>query len=96
MPFCEVSKYQPGRFSEGISIFYKQYGHGDIKVLLIIGKFVCLNCHPSVHRNADLLYLVSKCILKVACNLEEWSKHFRSVLGFPFFRIPFKIARNRL
>lgn len=37
MPFCEVSKYQPGRFSEGISIFYKQYGHGDIKVLLIIG-----------------------------------------------------------
>lgn len=37
MPFCEVGKYQPGRFSEGISIFYQQYGHGDIKVLFIIG-----------------------------------------------------------
>lgn len=37
MPFCEVSKYQPGRFSEGIRIFYQQYGHGDIKVLFIIG-----------------------------------------------------------
>eukprot|EP01018_Ginkgo_biloba_P023158 Gb_22974 [translate_table: standard] len=37
MPFCEVNNYQQGIFSEGIKIFYEQYGHGDIKVLLIIG-----------------------------------------------------------
>ena len=42
MPFCNVSKTQNGDGIEeqnlnGIKIFYRRYGHGSIKVLLIIG-----------------------------------------------------------
>ncbi|XP_042480439.1 putative aminoacrylate hydrolase RutD isoform X2 [Macadamia integrifolia] len=38
MPFCDVSKYQEGGGgSNGIKIFYRTYGHGTIKVLLITG-----------------------------------------------------------
>ncbi|KAK9144032.1 hypothetical protein Syun_013432 [Stephania yunnanensis] len=47
MPFCEVSKYQNqttttnnnnnNNNNNGIQIFYRTYGHGSTKVLLIIG-----------------------------------------------------------
>ncbi|KAJ4956409.1 hypothetical protein NE237_013192 [Protea cynaroides] len=38
MPFCDVSKYQDGgEGNNGIKIFYRNYGHGPTKVLLIIG-----------------------------------------------------------
>ncbi|XP_043716061.1 putative aminoacrylate hydrolase RutD [Telopea speciosissima] len=40
MPFCDVSKYQEGGgggTNYGIKIFYRNYGHGTTKVLLIIG-----------------------------------------------------------
>nr|XP_043617800.1 putative aminoacrylate hydrolase RutD [Erigeron canadensis] len=40
MPFCEVGKYQTGNDSiinNGIKIFYRTYGAGPIKVLMIIG-----------------------------------------------------------
>ncbi|KAF8380010.1 hypothetical protein HHK36_027479 [Tetracentron sinense] len=37
MPFCDVSKYQNGGGNNGTKIFYRTYGHGTSKVLLIIG-----------------------------------------------------------
>ncbi|KAL5998899.1 hypothetical protein ACLOJK_009847 [Asimina triloba] len=41
MPFCNTSKPGPGEASSaadnGIKIFYRKYGHGKTKVLLIIG-----------------------------------------------------------
>lgn len=40
MPFCDVGRYQSGSdggSNNGIKIFYRTYGHGPIKVLLIIG-----------------------------------------------------------
>lgn len=40
MPFCEVSKYQTGPEAlrnNGIKIFYRTFGRGPIKVLMIIG-----------------------------------------------------------
>ncbi|KAK9292807.1 hypothetical protein L1049_020787 [Liquidambar formosana] len=40
MPFCNVSSHQngvDGGGANGIKIFYRTYGHGPIKVLLIIG-----------------------------------------------------------
>ncbi|MQL89889.1 hypothetical protein Taro_022488 [Colocasia esculenta] len=41
MPFCDVSKYEEGversETGHGIKIFYRRYGHGSTKVLLIIG-----------------------------------------------------------
>ncbi|XP_042505881.1 putative aminoacrylate hydrolase RutD [Macadamia integrifolia] len=38
MPFCDVSKYRDGGGgNNGIKIFYRTYGHGTTKVLLIIG-----------------------------------------------------------
>lgn len=41
MPFCNVSSYQNGDGDEsninGTNIFYRTYGHGPVKVLLIIG-----------------------------------------------------------
>jgi len=50
MPFCEVAKHQTSlddavdaassssSNNKGIKIFYKTYGHGPTKVLLIIGN----------------------------------------------------------
>ncbi|KAK1275674.1 hypothetical protein QJS04_geneDACA022488 [Acorus gramineus] len=37
MPFCDVGKYQKGKENNGVKIFYRRYGHGSTKVLLIIG-----------------------------------------------------------
>lgn len=40
MPFCEVSKYQNGvdaTGNNGTKIFYRTYGQGPVKILLIIG-----------------------------------------------------------
>ncbi|XP_010266578.1 PREDICTED: uncharacterized protein LOC104604050 isoform X2 [Nelumbo nucifera] len=37
MPFCDVNKYQGGGGNNGVKIFYRTYGHGTTKVLLIIG-----------------------------------------------------------
>ncbi|KAL1813715.1 hypothetical protein ACET3Z_023780 [Daucus carota] len=40
MPYCEVGKYQntaEAAGNNGIKIFYETYGHGPVKVLLIIG-----------------------------------------------------------
>jgi hypothetical protein len=37
MPYCEVGRYQSGDKSEGIRLFYRRYGRGATKVLLIIG-----------------------------------------------------------
>ncbi|CAL5344160.1 unnamed protein product [Camellia sinensis] len=40
MPFCYVASYQSGEdgvVDNGIKIFYRTYGHGPIKVLMIIG-----------------------------------------------------------
>ncbi|XP_043693522.1 putative aminoacrylate hydrolase RutD [Telopea speciosissima] len=38
MPFCDVSKNREGEVgNNGIKIFYRTYGHGTTKVLLIIG-----------------------------------------------------------
>ncbi|XP_016450897.1 uncharacterized protein LOC107775659 [Nicotiana tabacum] len=40
MPFCEISKYQNGvdaTGNNGTKIFYRTYGQGPVKVLLIIG-----------------------------------------------------------
>ncbi|XP_062232023.1 uncharacterized protein LOC133929325 isoform X2 [Phragmites australis] len=37
MPYCEVDRYQNGDKSEGVRLFYRRYGRGATKVLLIIG-----------------------------------------------------------
>lgn len=40
MPFCEVSKYQTpsdATNNKGIKIFYNTFGHGRVKILMIIG-----------------------------------------------------------
>ncbi|XP_062180295.1 uncharacterized protein LOC133884764 isoform X2 [Phragmites australis] len=37
MPYCEVDRYQNGEKWEGVRLFYRRYGHGATKVLLIIG-----------------------------------------------------------
>ncbi|KAA8540056.1 hypothetical protein F0562_026748 [Nyssa sinensis] len=40
MPFCDVGTYQNGgdaAGSNGVKIFYRKYGHGPVKVLMIIG-----------------------------------------------------------
>uniref|UniRef100_A0A5B6ZE68 AB hydrolase-1 domain-containing protein n=1 Tax=Davidia involucrata TaxID=16924 RepID=A0A5B6ZE68_DAVIN len=40
MPFCDVGTYQIGGDavgSNGVKIFYRKYGHGSVKVLMIIG-----------------------------------------------------------
>uniref|UniRef100_A0A5B6ZDB1 AB hydrolase-1 domain-containing protein n=1 Tax=Davidia involucrata TaxID=16924 RepID=A0A5B6ZDB1_DAVIN len=40
MPFCDVGTYQSGGDavrSNGVKIFYRTYGHGPVKVLMIIG-----------------------------------------------------------
>lgn len=45
MPFCEVGKYQDpadAAGNNGIKIFYKTYGRGPVKVLLIIGNFLSI------------------------------------------------------
>ncbi|TVU20421.1 hypothetical protein EJB05_36629 [Eragrostis curvula] len=36
MPYCEVDRYQNGDKSEGVRLFYRRYGRGATKVLLII------------------------------------------------------------
>lgn len=43
MPFCDVGRYQnldgaAANSNNGIKIFYRTYGKGPIKVLMIIGK----------------------------------------------------------
>ncbi|KAL8550902.1 hypothetical protein ACS0TY_000108 [Phlomoides rotata] len=37
MPFCDVDKYQNKDGSSGVKIFYRTYGNGPIKILMIIG-----------------------------------------------------------
>lgn len=40
MPICEVGRYQDDEDAaknNGIEIFYRTYGHGPVKVLMIIG-----------------------------------------------------------
>ncbi|CAN6336942.1 unnamed protein product [Urochloa humidicola] len=37
MPYCEVGRYADGDKWEGIRLFYRRYGRGATKVLLIIG-----------------------------------------------------------
>ncbi|KAL5230025.1 hypothetical protein ABZP36_028801 [Zizania latifolia] len=37
MPYCEVDRYQNGDKWEGVRLFYRRYGRGGTKVLLIIG-----------------------------------------------------------
>ncbi|KAL6618862.1 hypothetical protein ACP70R_034001 [Stipagrostis hirtigluma subsp. patula] len=37
MPYCEVDRFQNGDKSEGVRLFYRRYGRGATKVLLIIG-----------------------------------------------------------
>lgn len=40
MPYCEIGSQQTGvdsQLNNGIKIFYRTYGHGPTKVLLIIG-----------------------------------------------------------
>ncbi|GJM89616.1 hypothetical protein PR202_ga05824 [Eleusine coracana subsp. coracana] len=37
MPYCEVDRYQTDDKSEGVRLFYRRYGGGSTKVLLIIG-----------------------------------------------------------
>lgn len=46
MPFCEVSSYPKAPDAapdNGIKIFYRTYGRGPIKVLLIIGIYLYVN-----------------------------------------------------
>ncbi|EMS51530.1 hypothetical protein TRIUR3_05235 [Triticum urartu] len=38
MPYCEVDRYQAGDKWEGVRLFYRRYGRGATKVLLVIGK----------------------------------------------------------
>lgn len=37
MPYCEVGRYADGDKWEGVRLFYRRYGRGATKVLLIIG-----------------------------------------------------------
>lgn len=37
MPYCEVGRYADGDKWEGVRLFYRRYGCGATKVLLIIG-----------------------------------------------------------
>jgi len=37
MPYCEVGRYADDDKSEGVRLFYRRYGRGATKVLLIIG-----------------------------------------------------------
>ncbi|KAL6851704.1 hypothetical protein ACP4OV_020268 [Aristida adscensionis] len=37
MPYCEVDRFQNGDKPEGVRLFYRRYGRGGTKVLLIIG-----------------------------------------------------------
>ncbi|VAH09992.1 unnamed protein product [Triticum turgidum subsp. durum] len=37
MPYCEVDRYQAGDKWEGVRLFYRRYGRGATKVLLVIG-----------------------------------------------------------
>jgi pimeloyl-ACP methyl ester carboxylesterase len=37
MPYCEVGRYADGEKWEGVRLFYRRYGRGATKVLLIIG-----------------------------------------------------------
>ena len=37
MPYCEVGRYADGDKWEGVRLFYRRYGRGVTKVLLIIG-----------------------------------------------------------
>ena len=37
MPYCEVGSYADGDKWEGVRLFYRRYGRGATKVLLIIG-----------------------------------------------------------
>ena len=37
MPYCEVGRYADGDKWEGVRLFYRRYGSGATKVLLVIG-----------------------------------------------------------
>jgi hypothetical protein len=37
MPYCEVDRYQNGDKWEGVRLFYRRYGRGATKVLLVVG-----------------------------------------------------------
>jgi hypothetical protein len=37
MPYCEVDRYQSGDKWEGVRLFYRRYGRGATKVLLVVG-----------------------------------------------------------
>uniref|UniRef100_A0A0D9WJ93 AB hydrolase-1 domain-containing protein n=1 Tax=Leersia perrieri TaxID=77586 RepID=A0A0D9WJ93_9ORYZ len=37
MPYCEVDRYQNGEKWDGVRLFYRRYGRGAVKVLLVIG-----------------------------------------------------------
>ena len=42
MPFCYVGSYQTGGDAggnNGIKIFYRNYGYGPVKILMIIGNW---------------------------------------------------------
>ncbi|CAM0954196.1 unnamed protein product [Alopecurus aequalis] len=37
MPYCEVDRYQSGDKWEGVRLYYRRYGRGATKVLLVVG-----------------------------------------------------------
>lgn len=64
MPYCEVGKYQntaEAAGNNGIKIFYETYGHGPVKVLLIIGNFRLLLYFLYIFQMGFCLILMGRC-----------------------------------
>lgn len=50
MPYCEVGRHADGDKWEGVRLFYRRYGRGATKVLLIIGTHAADLSRASIER----------------------------------------------
>jgi hypothetical protein len=50
MPYCEVDRYQSGDEWEGVRLFYRRYGRGATKVLLVVGTHQLRSFVPARRR----------------------------------------------
>ena len=53
MPYCEVGRYADDDKSEGVRLFYRRYGRGATKVLLIIGTHANVSPYLRGRREAS-------------------------------------------
>lgn len=82
MPYCEVDRYQTGDKWEGVRLFYRRYGRGATKVLLVIGKHAQSESRiQSFPRSEELFSEKWFFVSGLAGTHDSWGPQIRGLTG---------------